>query len=120
VGAGATGTRGAPRAVVSREVGAGAVGTCGAPGAAPSREVSAGATGTRGAPEATPSREVDAGAAGHVAPRELSYAGRRVLECNTWCYCTSYSTSTIFIQWWLQYKPNSMKMVFSTNGVRSF
>jgi hypothetical protein len=32
------------------------------------------------------------------------------------CYYSSYSTSivasTIFIQWWLQYKPNSMKMVF--------
>jgi hypothetical protein len=40
------------------------------------------------------------------------------------CYCSSYNTSTvvstIFIQWWLQYKPNSMKMVFSTNGVGSF
>jgi hypothetical protein len=40
------------------------------------------------------------------------------------CYCSSYSTSTvasaIFIQWWLQYKPNSMKMVLSTNGVGSF
>jgi hypothetical protein len=31
-----------------------------------------------------------------------------------------YSASTVFIQWWLQYKPNSMKMVFSTNGVGSF
>jgi hypothetical protein len=40
------------------------------------------------------------------------------------CYCSSYSTSivasTVFIQWLLQYKPNSMKMVFSTNGVGSF
>jgi hypothetical protein len=40
------------------------------------------------------------------------------------CYCSSYSistvASTIFIQLWLQYKPNSMKMVFSTNGVGSF
>jgi hypothetical protein len=40
------------------------------------------------------------------------------------CYCSSYSTSTIastiFIQWWLQYEPNSMKMVFSTNGVGLF
>jgi hypothetical protein len=44
--------------------------------------------------------------------------------CNTRCYCISYSTSTVtsivFIQWWLQYKPNSIKMVFSTNGVGSF
>jgi hypothetical protein len=40
------------------------------------------------------------------------------------CYCSSYSTSTIastvFIQWWLQYKSNSMKMLFSTNGVGLF
>jgi hypothetical protein len=40
------------------------------------------------------------------------------------CYCSSYSTSTVsstvFIQWWLQYNPNSMKMVFSTDGVGSF
>jgi hypothetical protein len=45
-------------------------------------------------------------------------------ECNTRGYCSSYSTSTlastVFIQWWLQYKPNSMKMIFSTNGVGSF
>jgi hypothetical protein len=40
--------------------------------------------------------------------------------CNTRRYCSIYSTSTVFIQWWLQYKPNSMKMVFSTNGVGSF
>jgi hypothetical protein len=44
--------------------------------------------------------------------------------CNTSMYCSSYSTSTvasiIFIQCWLQYKPNSMKMVFSTNEVESF
>jgi precorrin-6B methylase 1 len=44
--------------------------------------------------------------------------------CNTRCYCSSYSTSTVasivLIQWWLQYKPNSMKMVFFTNGVGSF
>jgi hypothetical protein len=41
-----------------------------------------------------------------------------------WCYCGSYSTSivasTVFILWWLPYKPNSMKMLFSTNGVGSF
>jgi hypothetical protein len=40
------------------------------------------------------------------------------------CYRSNYSTSTVastvFIQRWLQYKPNSMKMVFSTNGVGSF
>jgi hypothetical protein len=40
------------------------------------------------------------------------------------CYCSSYIisivASTVFIQWWLQYEPNSMKMVFSTNGVGSF
>jgi hypothetical protein len=36
------------------------------------------------------------------------------------CYCSSYSTSTVFIRWWLQCKPNSMKMVFSTNEVGSF
>ncbi len=46
------------------------------------------------------------------------------INCNTRCYCSSYSTSTVastvFIQWWLQYKPNSMKMIFSTNGVGSF
>jgi hypothetical protein len=41
-----------------------------------------------------------------------------------WGYCSSYSTSivasTVFIQWLVQYKPNSMKMVFSTNGVGLF
>jgi hypothetical protein len=40
------------------------------------------------------------------------------------CYCSSYSTSTVastvLMQWLLRYKPNSMKMVFSTNGVGSF
>jgi hypothetical protein len=40
------------------------------------------------------------------------------------CYCSSYNTSTVastvLIQWLLQYKPNSMKMIFSTNGVGSF
>jgi hypothetical protein len=39
-------------------------------------------------------------------------------------YCNSYSTSTVvstvLIQWWLQYEPNSMKMIFSTNEVGSF
>jgi hypothetical protein len=38
------------------------------------------------------------------------------------CYCSSYSTSivasTVLIQCLLQYKSNSMKMVFSINGVR--
>jgi hypothetical protein len=52
---------------------------------------------------------------------EISWKGE---GCNTLCYCSSYSTSTaasiVFIQWWLQYKPNSMKMVFSINGVGSF
>jgi hypothetical protein len=33
---------------------------------------------------------------------------------------TSTVAFTVFIQWWLQYEPNSMKMVFSTNGVGSF
>jgi hypothetical protein len=76
-----------------------------------------------------------------VAPRWLkSYIAARVLMARSskwclarhqqrgaitpWCYCSSYSTSTVasavFIQWWLQYKPNSMKMVFSINGVGSF
>jgi hypothetical protein len=38
------------------------------------------------------------------------------LTVTPWCYCSRYNTSTVapivFIQWWLQYKPNSMKMVF--------
>jgi hypothetical protein len=38
------------------------------------------------------------------------------LTVTPWCYCSRYSTSTVaptvFIQWWLQYKPNSMKRVF--------
>jgi hypothetical protein len=42
------------------------------------------------------------------------------IPCNTRCYCSSYSASTVFIQWWLQYKHNSMKIVLSTNGVGSF
>jgi hypothetical protein len=57
----------------------------------------------------------------HKSRDEISWRGE---GCNTRCYCSSYNTSTIvstlFIQWWLQYKPNSMKMVFSTNGVGSF
>jgi hypothetical protein len=37
-----------------------------------------------------------------------------------WCYCSSYIISIVFIQWWLQYKPNLMKMIFSINRVGSF
>jgi hypothetical protein len=60
VGAGATGTRGAPEATLSQEVGTGAMGTHGAPGATLSQEVGARATGTRGALGAAMHREVGA------------------------------------------------------------
>jgi hypothetical protein len=71
VGAGAVGTRGAPRAALRQEAGAGAQATHGAPGAPLSREVGAGAVGTRGAPGAPLSQEVGARAVGHVTPPEL-------------------------------------------------
>jgi hypothetical protein len=64
VGAGATGTRGVPGAILRREASAGAVGTRGAPGAVLCREAGAGALATRGAPGAALSREVGARAAG--------------------------------------------------------
>jgi hypothetical protein len=57
-------------------------------------------------------------------PWWFSSAQLRVAAVTPRCYCSSYSTSivasTVFIQFWLQYKPNSMKMVFSTNGDGSF
>jgi hypothetical protein len=68
VGAGAAGTRGAPRAALSREVGAGAAGTCVALGATLRREVGVGAVGTHGAPGAALRRKVGAGATPRVAP----------------------------------------------------
>jgi hypothetical protein len=70
VGVGAAGTRGAPRATLTREVCAGDVETSGAPEAALNREVGAGAPGTRGTPGAALRREVGAGAPGtRGAPR---------------------------------------------------
>jgi hypothetical protein len=62
VGAGAAGTRGAPRATLCREAGAGAQATRGAPEAALSQEVGARAAGTCGAPRAALRREAGAGA----------------------------------------------------------
>jgi hypothetical protein len=54
----------------------------------------------------------------------LTEGGGYVYSCNPRGYCSSYSASTVastvFIQLWLQYNPNSMKMVFSTNEVGSF
>jgi hypothetical protein len=82
VGAGATGTRGAPGAAPSREVGARAVGTHGALGATLSREERVGATVTRGSPRATMSREVGAGPAATCGgPRALrpSVSGQGVV-----------------------------------------
>jgi hypothetical protein len=64
VGAGATGTHGAPGAAPRREVGARSVGTHDAPGDAPCCEVDAGAAGTRCAPGAAPRQEVGAGTVG--------------------------------------------------------
>jgi hypothetical protein len=62
---------------------------------------------------------------GLAHPRVVQAMGGSWLPTVTpWYYCSSYSTSTVtptfFIQCWLQYRPNSMKMVFSTNGVGSF
>jgi hypothetical protein len=67
VGAGATGTRGAPRPAPSPEVGTGAAGPRGTPGATLRREVVAGAAGTRGAPGAALRREVGTGATPRAA-----------------------------------------------------
>jgi hypothetical protein len=60
-----------PIAYVRREVGAGAMGTRGAPRAALHQEAGAGAQATHDAPGAPLSREVGARAVGHVAPPEL-------------------------------------------------
>jgi hypothetical protein len=87
VGAGAAGTRGAPRAALRREAGAGAQVTRGVSGAALSREVGAGATGTRGAPGAALSREVGAevqatcGALGAALSREVGTTPPPPLLC---------------------------------------
>jgi hypothetical protein len=62
VGAGAAGTRGAPRATLCWEAGAGAQATRGTPEAALSQEVGAKAAGTCGAPRAALRREAGAGA----------------------------------------------------------
>jgi hypothetical protein len=64
VGASVTGTRGASRAALHREVGAGAQVTRGTAGAPLSQEVGAGTVGTRGAPGAPLSRDVGAEATG--------------------------------------------------------
>jgi hypothetical protein len=71
VGAGAVGTRGVPRAELSREVGAGATGTCGTPRAALRREVGAGA-----ALRAASSRVKGTGATGHPQTRPKPGGGR--------------------------------------------